>query len=56
MNVDRRAVFFLVAALVCVVLTPLAASEHRWVSLTTAATYVVLAGLSALDHRSRSRR
>ena len=52
---DRRALFFLGAAVVCLVLVPVADPEHRWVAIVTAVTYVVLAGLSALDHRSRSR-
>jgi hypothetical protein len=52
---DRRALFFIGAAIVCVVLVPLADPEHRWVAWTTAGAYVVLAVLSALDHRSRSR-
>lgn len=52
---DRRALFFLVAAVICVVLVPLADPEHRWVAWATAFAYVVLAVLSALDHRSRSR-
>jgi uncharacterized membrane protein YqjE len=52
---DRRAVVFVVFALVCVALVPLADPEHRWVAWTTAAAYVVLAVLSAIDHWSRSR-
>jgi hypothetical protein len=52
---DRRAWFFVVAALVCVLLVPLADPQHRWVAWTTGAAYVVLAVLSALDDWSRSK-
>jgi hypothetical protein len=48
-------VFFVVAALVCVALVPLSDAGFRWVAWVTAAVYVVLAVLSALDHWSRSR-
>ena len=50
---DRRALFFLAAALVCVLLLPLAADEFRWVTLGVAITYLVLALASYLDFRSR---
>jgi hypothetical protein len=50
---DRRALFFLGAAVVCLVLVPVADAGHRWVAVTTGAVYVVLAVLSALDHWSR---
>ncbi|HEX8802886.1 MAG TPA: hypothetical protein VF743_01795 [Acidimicrobiales bacterium] len=49
---DRRAVFFLVAALLCAALVPVD-EEHAWVSGTLAALYVVLALASWLDARSR---
>jgi len=52
---DRRALFFVIAAVVCFVLVPLSDAEFRWVPEATGVTYVVLAGLSALDHWSRSR-
>ena len=52
---DRRAIVFVVFAVVCVALVPLADPEHRWVAWTTAVAYVVLAVLSALDHWSRSK-
>jgi hypothetical protein len=54
--VDRRALFFLVAALICVLLVPVAEQAHRWVAEVTAVGYVVLAAGSALDAWSRSRR
>jgi hypothetical protein len=50
---DRRAVFFLVAALLCFLLVPVADAGHRWVAAGTGGVYVVLAALSALDHWSR---
>jgi hypothetical protein len=51
---DRRALFFLVAALVSLALVPAADTGHRWVVWATATAYLVLAVLSALDHRSRA--
>jgi Ca2+/Na+ antiporter len=53
---DRRVPFFLIAAIVCVALVPVADPQHRWVAWTTAAIYVVLAFLLFLESRSRSRR
>ena len=50
---DRRAMFFLLAALVCVLLLPLAAADFRWVTLGVAATYLLLALASYLDFRGR---
>jgi hypothetical protein len=52
---DRRALFFLGAAVACFVLTPLAEGHQRWVPLATGCTYIVLAIASALDHWSRTR-
>jgi hypothetical protein len=54
-GVDRRVVFFLVAATMAYALTPVADAQHRWVAIATGTTYVVLAALAALDRRSRSR-
>jgi hypothetical protein len=51
-EIDRRAVFFLLAALVCALLAPLA-DGYTWVAATVAAVYAVLALASWLDHRSR---
>jgi hypothetical protein len=53
--VDTRAVFFLVAAALAFVLTPVADPEHRWVAIATGTTYIVLALLAALDGWSRSK-
>jgi hypothetical protein len=52
---DRRAVFFALAAVVCALLVPVSEEELRWVPLVTSVTYVVLALASFLDHRSRRR-
>jgi hypothetical protein len=50
---DRRAAFFLLAALVCAALTPLADTDHRFVAGGLAALYLVLAVASWLDARGR---
>lgn len=52
---DRRVTFFLGAALLCLLVTPLAPSQFRWVAELTAAAYVVLAVLVTLDTFSRRR-
>ena len=57
---DRRAVFFLIAALVAGALTPLVPHDPahpaiRYVSPTLVVAYLVLALLSYLDHASRRR-
>jgi hypothetical protein len=54
-NLDRRAVFFLVAAGAAFALVPVADPEHRWVAAATGTVYVVLSLLVALDSWSRSR-
>ena len=51
---DRRALFFAGAALVCFALTPVADAAHRPVSAVLGLVYLVLAVLSALDRRTRS--
>lgn len=50
---DRRAVFFLCAALAATALIPLTPSKFTFVGVILAIAYVVLAVLSALDYRSR---
>jgi hypothetical protein len=50
---DKRAQFFLLAALVCVLLVPLAQDTYREITLGVAVTYLLLALASYLDHRSR---
>jgi hypothetical protein len=50
---DRRARFFLLAALLCVVLVPLADDQFRTLTLGVAVTYLLLALASFLDARGR---
>jgi hypothetical protein len=50
---DRRAVFFLLAAVVCFALVPLAEDEYRELSVGVGVVYLLLALASALDFRSR---
>jgi hypothetical protein len=51
--VDRRALFFLLAAAVCVLLLPLAEARFRNLTTGVAVVYALLALASYLDHRSR---
>jgi len=53
---DRRALVFLLFAIACGLLVPVAQPAHRWVAELTGVTYLVLAAASYLDARSRSRR
>jgi hypothetical protein len=53
--VDRRAIFFLGAALAAAVLIPETDAELRWVPTWVAVVYVVLAAASWLDWRSSNR-
>jgi hypothetical protein len=50
---DRRALFFLGAAVVVGLLIAVTDREIRWVPIGLAALYLVLALASYLDHRSR---
>jgi hypothetical protein len=52
--VDRRASFFLAAALICFALAPLGLEEHRRIAIVVGLVYVVLAALSFLDARGKS--
>jgi hypothetical protein len=52
-DVDRRAVFFLFAAVACALLVPVA-DGHAWVAGVVSVVYLLLALGSWLDHRSRS--
>ena len=52
---DRRVAFFLVAAIICVLLALVAPGEFRGVCLAVGGIYVVLAVATALDRRSRER-
>ncbi len=51
---DRRAAFFLLAAVACIALVPVA-EQHAWVAWTVAGVYIVLALGSWLDARSHRR-
>ena len=51
---DRRAAFFLVAALLCAVLVPVS-DGFAWVAATVSGVYLVLALGSWLDARSHRR-
>jgi hypothetical protein len=52
---DRRALFFLGSAAVCLILAPITPADLRWFALALAGVYVLLAAGSALDNRSRRR-
>jgi hypothetical protein len=52
---DKRALFFLVAAIVCTVLVPATPGEYRWFAIGLAVLYAVLALASWLDNQSRKR-
>jgi hypothetical protein len=52
-SIDRRAVFLVGAAVVCLLLVPLSPAGLEYVGLVVAAWCVVLALASLLDHRSR---
>jgi predicted Na+-dependent transporter len=50
---DRRAVFFVVAAIVCALLIPVTPEKFRWVGELLTGVYLVLSLASLLDHVSR---
>ena len=50
---DRRAVFFLFSALASFVLVPLTPEKFTYVGVVLGVAYLILAALSAADHRSR---
>lgn len=57
---DRRAVFFVLAAVLCFALRSVIPIEEgkpdiRWVGMATGVAFLVLAQLSWLDHRGRQR-
>ena len=52
---DRRAVFFLGAAIVCAILVPVTEQEQRWVPAALAILYLILAVASWADKRTRTR-
>ncbi len=55
-GLDRRAVFFAIAGLVCLLLVAVTPYELRWVGLVLAVTFALLSAASLLDDISRSRR
>ncbi len=50
---DRRAAFFALASLVCLLLAPVAEARFRTLTIGVAITYALLALASYLDARSR---
>ena len=53
---DRRALFFILAAAACALLVPLTPESLRYVGIWLCGSYLVLALLSYLDYRSRQAR
>lgn len=53
-HVDRRAIFFLISAVLSVALLPLCPVELRWVGWTLGVVFAVLALASWADDRSRT--
>jgi hypothetical protein len=51
-DIDKRAVFFLGAAIVCALLVPVTPEAHRNVGLGLVGVYALLAVASWLDFRS----
>jgi len=51
---DRRALFFVAAALICFLLS-FVADNQRWFARILSAVYIVLAVVSLLDHVSQDR-
>lgn len=52
-QIDRRVPFFLVASLVCLALTPVAEPGLRYVPVSTAILYAIMAVLFFFDWRGR---
>jgi hypothetical protein len=52
---DRRAVFFVAASVVCAVLIPVTEPENRWVPVSLTIVYALLSLASWADTRSRRR-
>ncbi len=52
---DRRAIFFLGAAVLCLIALVITPDELRWVGISLVVLYTVLALASHLDYRSRTR-
>jgi hypothetical protein len=52
---DRRAVFFLCSAVVCLLMSGVTPASLRWVGQVMALAYAILAAASWLDYVSRRR-
>ena len=52
---DRRAIFFIGAAVVSAMLIPVTEQQQRWVPAALSIVYVVLAVASGADKRTRNR-
>ena len=52
---DRRALFFVGAAIVCAILIPVTEQEQRWVPAALAILYLILAVASWADKRTKTR-
>ncbi|MEO8696077.1 MAG: hypothetical protein ABI658_21340 [Acidimicrobiales bacterium] len=53
---DRRALFFITAAVACALLVPVTPPSLRYVGFSLCGAYVLLAFLSYMDDRSRHSR
>lgn len=53
---DRRARFFFLSAIACVILLWPCPPELRWAGITIAVVFAVFGTLSLIDHVSRKRR
>ena len=53
-HVDKRALFFLAAAGLCLLVLPVTPSAYRTLGIVLVITYVVLAVASWLDYRGRA--
>lgn len=51
---DKRALFFLGAAIACFLVAPVGLAEHREIAIGVGVLYLVFALLSYLDDRSRA--
>jgi hypothetical protein len=52
---DRRVLFFLLAGVAGLALTPVVDADHRWVAVAVGVAYLVLALAAYLDRRTRDR-
>lgn len=48
---DKRAQFFLLAAIICVLLVPVSPDDYRRITVGVAVTYTLLAAASFMDRR-----